>query len=305
MLIIGALIVFGTIVLFRVRQRNYGRYDSLSYGTEVLLSDLAEISCNDGRLFVTTVNGCRGYDSDCGLVMDVAFELDHPTVVNCGGYTAIADIGGNKVYMIEPNGIPHNYKTDCPIVRLCVASDGTTAVLLDNGKQDMIRIYSPEGELRVDIGTRTSVDGFPVDIALSEDGKKLATLYLSFEGDDIMSKVTFYNTGDVGKNFIENIVGQKIYAREMAYSVDFMGNDHVVAVFCNGFSLFSMEEIPCVMLDERREEKLLDVEVCDECIALMAEEPSGNVLTFYNTKGAACGKNWPTPPCAASPCSPS
>ncbi len=289
-LLIGVLIVIVTVVLIRVRQKNYGSYSGLSYGAEVSISDMADIYNSDGKLFVTTMNGTRGYDSDCGLVMDVAFELDHPMTVSCGGYAAIADIGGTKVYVIAPNGIPHSYKTDSPIVKLCVGSDGTTAVLLDNDSRDMIRIYSPEGELRVEIGTKTGVDGFPVDIALSEDGKKLATLYLSFEGDDIMTKITFYNTGDVGKNFIENIVGQKIYAREMAYSVHFMGNDHVAAVFGNGFSLFAMEEIPSVTLDERREEKLLDVQVCDECIAVMAEEPSGNVLSFYNTKGTACGR---------------
>ncbi len=289
-LIIGLFVAVGAAVLIHVRYKSYGKYEGFAYGTVVETSDMADLYNNDGRLFVTTMNGTRGYDGDCKLLMDVAFELDHPITVSCGNVAAIADIGGTKVYVIASNGIPHNYKTDSPIVKLCVASDGTTAVLLDNGTKDMIRIYDPEGELKVEIGTTTDVDGFPVDIALSDDGMKLATLYLSFEGDDIRSKVTFYNTGDVGKNFIENIVGQKIYAREMAYSVDFMGKDHVAVVFGNGFSIFSMVEVPSLTLNERREEKILDVAVCDECVAIVSEEEAGNVLSFYNTKGVACGR---------------
>jgi hypothetical protein len=288
-LIFFALLVIGAFVLISVRQKNYGKFDDIKQVNEIRISDGSELYNNSGCLFVTGMNGMKGYDGDGGLMMDVAFELDHPFTVSRGKTAAIADIGGNKVYIISPDGLPHSYKTEAPIVKLCTAEDGTTAVLLDDGSKDLIRIYTPDGEPKVEIGTTTANDGFPVDIALSGDGKKLVTLYLSFSGDDIVSKVTFYNTGDVGKNFIENIVGQKIYAGEMAYFVDFMGNDHVAAVFGDGFSLFKMEEIPELLKDERSKFKLFDVQVCDECLAVISEIPDGRKLTFYGTNGAVSG----------------
>ncbi len=289
-LVIGLLVVVGTMILISERKKSHGRYSGVSMGNEIRFFGTEEVSGNDGNLFVTTRNGTRGYAGDGGLMMDVAYELDHPYAVSREDVVAIGDIGGTGVYVISAKGIPHSYKTELPIVKLCVAEDGTTAVLLDNGAKDIIRIYTPEGEPKVEIGTRTAADGFPVDIALSKDGKKLATLYLSFEGEDIVSKVTFYNTGDVGKNFIENIVGQKIYSGEMAYSVDFMGSNSVALVFGNGFSLFSMVEIPSLVKDERCSEKLLDVRVCDECISVLAKGEKSNTLTFYNKSGSVSGK---------------
>ncbi len=289
-LIPAVLIVIGIIVWINVRFKNYGKYTGLKYGNEVKISGTASLENNDGRIYVTTTDGMRGFDSGCGLLMDVAFDIDHPMTAGCGDVAAIADIGGTKIYVISSTGIPHSYQTDLPIVKMCVAQDGTTAVLLDNDKRDIVRVYNSEGELKVEIGTKTAVDGFPVDIALSRDGRKLATLYLAFEGENILSKVTFYNMDTVGKNFIENIVGQKIYMGEMAHSVDFMGNNNVALIFDNGFSLFSMREIPSLTTDERIKEKITDISLCDECITVITKGKAGNTLTFYGKNGTATGK---------------
>ncbi len=290
LVLLGLLIVAGIVTAIALKRRNTRRYSRLEEGASVKLSGTEQFTNRDGRLFITTENGMRGLDGDGNVVMDVAFELDHPMTVSCGSVAAIGDIGGTKVYVMSPNGIPHKYTTQLPIVKLCVAEDGTTAVLLDNDTKDMIRVYSPEGELKVEIGTGTAVDGFPVDIALSRDGKKLVSLYLSFSAESVASKITFYNMGDIGKNFIENIVGQKIYSGEMAYSADFMGNDNVAVVFGSGFSLFSMEEIPTLIRDERYEARPLDIEVCDSCVLSVSKAEEGNTLTFYNTRGAVSGK---------------
>ncbi len=279
------LLAIGIMAFVAFRQKDRRLYTGLSSGRTVEVSDVAEIYGADGRLYAVTSNGVKGYDGDGGLTLDMAFELDHPFLSARGKACAVADIGGKKVYVVSADGMPYSYETEYPIVKMCAADDGTTAVLLNNDTRDLIRIYTPKGELKIEIGTKTSVDGFPVDIALSADGKKLVTLYLSFEGDEMASKVTFYNTGDIGKNFIENIVGQKIYANEMAYSVKFMGSGHIATVFGNGFSLFAMDEIPGLVTDMRTEDRLSGIEVCDECIALLSEKDGNTKLDIYNTSG--------------------
>ncbi len=290
LILLGLLIVGGIVTAIALRRLSTRRYSRIEEGAAVSLVGTEQFTNRDGRLFITTENGMRGLDGDCSVVMDVAFELDHPMTVSCGDVAAIGDIGGTKVYVMSSNGIPHKYTTELPIVKLCVAEDGTTAVLLDNDTKDVIRVYSPEGELKVEIGTGTASEGFPVDIALSRDGKKLVSLYLSFSAESVVSKVTFYNMGDVGKNFIENIVGQKIYSGEMAYSADFMGNDHVAVIFGKGFSVFSMEEIPTLIRDERYEARPLDIKVCDSCVVTLSAAEDGRTIAFYDTKGAVSGR---------------
>ena len=215
--------------------------------------------------------------------------MDNPAITYCQDVAAVADIGGRSVYVVAENGIPYHYEVIYPIVKHEVAAQGVTAVLLDNETEDFIQLYDINGTLRVDINTKTKTDGIPIDIALSEDGKKLVTLYVTFQGDAMICKVTFYNAGEVGKNYNSNVVGQTIFPDNLlAYDVCFLNADTVCVLLENGFRIFRLTEVPELVLEKTLEEEVVEVLCVENGLYIVKEDAmKQRTLTFYNAKGEA------------------
>lgn len=262
------------------------------YGYEVkaegkLYTNLIGYSSGGGKLFVYSNDGARALDSSGTAIWEISYQLDNPAVAYCEEVASVADIGGKDVYIVAENGIPYHYQVIYPIVKHEVAKQGVTAVLLDNGLEDFIQLYDISGSLRVDINTKTKTDGIPVDIALSPDGKKLVTLYITFQGDSMICKVTFYNADEVGKNYINNIVGQKSFAENLlAYDVRFLNEDTVCVLLESGFALYRMTELPELICEVAIQENIEEI-ICVENGLYVVKETSDKqkTLSFYNAQG--------------------
>ena len=164
-----------------------------------LYTNLVGYKAGGEKLFVYSNDGAKALDSSGDALWEVSYQLENPDVAYCENMASVADIGGKSVYVVAENGIPYNYEVIYPIIKHEVAKQGVTAVLLDNGTEDFIQLYDINGTLRVDINTKTKIDGIPIDIALSPDGKKLVTLYVTFQGNAMICKATFYNADEVEK----------------------------------------------------------------------------------------------------------
>jgi len=280
------LIILGGIGTVRyLRVREYKNYERRSETTQI--SALSGYKVGEGKLFTYNNDGAKALNGAGETVWEIAYQLDNPELAYCEDVAAVADIGGTGVYVVAANGIPHDYQVIYPIVKHEVSRQGVTAVLLDNGLEDFIQLYDLNGTLRVDINTKTKIDGIPVDIALSPDGKKLVTLYVTFQGDAMLCKATFYNADEVGKNQINNIVGQKTFAENLlAYDVCFLNEDLLCVLLENGFALYGMTEVPELICEVALEEKILDVLCVENGIFLVKEtEEQKKVLCFYDEKG--------------------
>ena len=95
----------------------------------------------------------------------------------------------------------------------------------------------------------TKSSGFPVTMALSQDGRKLVTSYLSMESGKLESWVTFYNFGEVGQNHVDNMVGSYSF-EAIVPEVAFITNDTVLVGKDDGIVLYQMTEIPKVLMTE-------------------------------------------------------
>lgn len=252
-----------------------------------LAAQLSGYTFGEEKLFLYSNDGARAIGADGAAVWEASYQLDNPELVFCKDVAAIADIGGNMVYVVAENGIPYNYQVIYPIVRHEVAKQGVTAVLLDNGTEDFIQMYDIHGNLRVDINTKTKVDGIPIDIALSEDGKKLVTLYVTFQGDSMMCKVTFYNADEVGKNYINNIVGQKTFGENvLVYDVQFLNEDTLCVLLEHGFALYRMTETPELICENKTEQTIIEIVCVENGLYVVTEtETKQRTMSFYNTKG--------------------
>lgn len=291
--VILGLIVGGILLRQHVRTREYKGYEVLSETS--LYSIMTGYQSGNMELLLYSNDGAKAIDKNGEISWEISYQLDNPDIVYCKDVAAVADIGGKSVYVVAENGIPHTYEVIYPIVKHEVAEQGVTAVLLDNGKEDFIQLYDMDGNLRVDINTKTKIDGIPIDIALSPDGKKLVTLYMTFQGDYMVCKVTFYNADEVGKNYINNIVEQKTYEDNLlAYDVRFLSDDTLCVLLEKGFALYRMTEVPeliceknlCEDKKEEKEVSLVEV-ICVEggLYAVTEDASKKRTMTFYDTKG--------------------
>ncbi len=284
-LLILAVILGGIGYAQHTRVREYRGYETQSEAQ--LYANLSGYRVGEGRLFACSNDGAKAIDHGGSAIWEISYQLDNPEIAYCNDVAAVADIGGNAVYVVAENGIPHDYRVIYPIVKHEVAGQGVTAVLLDNGMEDFIQLYDINGGLRVDINTKTKIDGIPIDIALSTDGKKLVTLYVTFQGDAMICKVTFYNADEVGKNEINNIVGQKTFAENLlAYDVQFINENTLCVLLENGFSLYRMTEVPELICEEIVEETIIELVCVDGGLYMIKEKPDKQrILCFYDEKG--------------------
>jgi len=273
----------GWLQYLRVREFKY--YETKSE-TETY-SNLVGYKAGEDKLFVYSNDGARALDASGDALWEISYQLDNPEIAYCENVAAVADVGGKSVYVVAENGIPYNYEVIYPIVKHEVAKQGVTAVLLDNGMEDFVQLYDINGNLRVDINTKTKVDGIPIDIALSQDGKKLVTLYVTFQGNNMICKATFYNADEVGKNHINNIVGQRSFAENLlAYDIRFLNEDTLCVLLENGFVLYRMTETPELICEKTITDTIEEM-VCTENGLYIVKEniDKQKTLSFFDMKG--------------------
>lgn len=284
-LLVLAIILGGIGWLQYMRVREFKFYDTKSESE--LFSNLVGYKAGKDKLFLYGNDGAKALDSAGNALWEVSYQLDNPDIAYCENVAAVADVGGKSVYVVAENGIPYNYEVIYPIIKHEVAKQGVTAVLLDNGTEDFIQLYDINGTLRVDINTKTKTDGIPIDIALSSDGKKLVTLYVTFQGNTMICKATFYNADEVGKNHINNIVGQRSFAENLlAYDIKFLNEDTLCVLLENGFALYRMTETPELICEKTITETIEEM-VCVENGLYVVKETADKqkVLSFFDTKG--------------------
>ena len=295
---ISVLLIFILCTVVLVRHFLVRRFSGYEVLAETgLYHSLSGCSVEGDVLLAYSNDGAKAVSKRGELLWEMSYRMENPKLAGCGEVAAVADIGGTSVYIMDKDRVTYHYEVVYPIVKHEVAGQGVTAVLLDNGSEDYIQLYDKNGTLRVDINTITKKDGIPVDIALSSDGKKLVTLYMTYEGNAMLCKVTFYHAGETGRNYISNIVGQKIYEENrLVFDVGFLEDDILYVLLENGFALYRMSEVPQLICEKTLAGSYVDMALAEDGLYIITEDTSKQrMMTFYNSKGDAA-KTWKTVP---------
>lgn len=210
------------------------RQDSPATRYEAFLGKRVEYS-NDGIIY-------RGADDE--LIWNQSFEMVSPVLEMCEGYLAIYDQGGTSIYIMTELGLSQKIETSMPIIRVCIANQGTIAVLMKEKAVSYVRLYDRKGRELANGEFFQDKGSFPMDIAFSSDAKKLAVCMLDVNGGRVSSIISFYNFGSVGQNEIDNNVGTYTYEDIMIVEVDYVNAERMVAFSDEGFILFEGEQKP-------------------------------------------------------------
>lgn len=273
---------------FALGNRNYKGYEVVQ---ELEISEVLEYAEVDGALVRCGKEGAQAIAKDGTLLWNVTYgTMKNPKFVFCGSVMAVADIGAKQYLLSDGTGVTKTFSTPYPIQMISVAKKGITAVLMNGEDTDYIYLYDKEGTLLAEIETVVARDGFPLAIALSEDGKKLITSYMKVERDEPVSSVTFYNFGEVGQNYTRNLVGQVQYKECMVPRIEFWDNDTVLVMGEDVMELFSMEERPESIHKKEITAEVKSIAFGDYFCTVTKNKDGQEVLEAYNKSGEVCMK---------------
>lgn len=144
-------------------------------------------------------DGISYYKNSGKVIWNQTYSMQNPKVSICGNSIAVADINGSSAYSFNTSGQVGKADTSMPILQIEVSDSGKMAAVLEDNNANYINMYDTNGEKIYSVKTTLSGDGYPIDISISSDAKKLIASFIKVSGDEIKTNVVFYNFSDVGK----------------------------------------------------------------------------------------------------------
>jgi hypothetical protein len=243
-IVVMAVLAIGIIALIIwtviMRKSTYTSWESLGRNENIPNAVCME---TDKGYILYNNDGAEGHDAGGHVIWKISYDLTSPIAAAGGDYAAFADRGANTVHVTDGSGSNNVINVSEKIAGLCVASQGVTAIRTDGGDYDHIYIYDYSGNMLLDIKTEVRKSGFPVTMALSNDGRKLVTSYLQ-AGQTQAAWITFYNFGDVGQSYADKIVGSYSFEDSLIPDVRFLGNDRVLISDDKQSVLYKFREVP-------------------------------------------------------------
>ena len=235
-------------------------------------------------------DGAAGIDAKGNILWNGSYDMNNPQADVCGKYVVIGDVGGKEWYIYNGKDSGTRFEETLSVVQVQVSQQGIVAVMLEDKDSNEVHIYNPYGDtqkLLAEIPTNVKEDGYPLDISISDDGKKLVTAYFFVNEGVGESHVSFYNFDEVGEDKVNRIVGGVDYGETLVHNVEFIDNNTVCILKEDGFALYSMEELPEEIVTETIEAKIKSAVLGSSGIGFVldSEEEGWQEFVLYTLAG--------------------
>lgn len=242
----------------------------------------------NGKIIKYSRDGASYTDTDNRAIWNQTYEMQFPIIDICEEYAAIGDRDGNKVYIFNAEGLQGEIDTLLPIQQIEVSNQGVVAAVLEDENITWINFYDKENNLLAENKTTMANSGYPIDIALSNDGLKLAVSYMSVNSGIIKTNVAFYNFGSVGQNEIDNLVSGYEYEKTVISSLEFIDNTTAIALGDNKITIYEGRQKPLLTAEIDVKEEAESVFYNEKYIGLVFDNEDAEnryKMEVYNLKG--------------------
>ncbi|MCD8225620.1 MAG: DUF5711 family protein [Clostridiales bacterium] len=245
--IILLLIVAVGAVAYQIYQRFY-RYVSFETSWEIALNEgsLVGYETFGTNVLKYTKDGVSYIDNQGKTVWTESYEMKTPIVAVNGDFAAIADQQGNSIYICDLDGRQGQAATILPVSRIAISGTGVVAAVLEDTTSSYITFFRRDGSsLDITIKTNMAGDGYPLDLALSQDGTQLLCSYVYIENGEMKTRIVFYDFSEVGKNVPTREVGIFIdpFQGTMAPEVTYLKSPYSCVFTGNGAVFFSSQNL--------------------------------------------------------------
>ena len=242
--IIAACCVAGFAALYIGSQlKTYNKYKVIN-STERTDTDAARFMLMDGKLLKYSNDGAFYTTAGNELIWNQTFEMQKPIVATCEGYVAFADENEQEIYVLNTDGSQGIIDTNMQIQKIAVARQGTVAALMKNKDVNYIALYNKDGECLAEGALHMENSGYPMDITLTSDGKKLGVSVLDVNSGSTNTTVYFYNFDTAGQNEIDNIVNKCAYKDTVMAQLICTNGNRIIGFADNGIYIYDGSQKP-------------------------------------------------------------
>lgn len=292
---IAVLIVFliGAGVGLFTALRHYENYDIRS-SVERSDTEATRFAEFCGNILKYSNDGAFYTDEQNELIWNQTYEMSDPQIDICKDYLVIYDKKGTHIYIMNKSGQQGSIETTMEIDQVCVASQGTVAVLMQKDHIAYLALYDRSGKNLAQGGIHGEKGGYPIAIALSYDAIKLAVSMLDINDGSVKSTIAFYNFGSVGQNEIDNCVGVSTYSDIVIPELEFISNDRMVAFGDSEVMIFEGTQKPQLKTEIPLEKEVDSIFYNENYFGVVTDnedETASNHLAVYSMAGSKVSEN--------------
>ncbi|WP_310602233.1 DUF5711 family protein [Anaerosporobacter sp.] len=283
-----AVLAFGFYFVNKLLVKNYNSFEIVN-SKEREDSNTVQYISYDHKLIKYSRDGISALSANGKSLWNASYDIKNPKVVVCEKYVAVADIGGKQAYTYNSKGTAYQLTTTLPIIDVSVSHQGVICVTLEGEDYNHIQYYdSNTGKNLVDKKTFVQTNGYPVDIGIATDARKMVCSYVRIENGVLESDIAFYNYTNVGDNFEEHFVGGVKDQQSVVHDVVFLNKNAVLLCSDKGFKLYEMLEIPYETLTKTFDEEMDSMFYTDKYFGFIIRSSGSEdvkQLLLYNLKG--------------------
>ncbi|RHU85592.1 hypothetical protein DXC27_11730 [Ruminococcus sp. OM08-7] len=274
-----------TAVGFYIEKRSYHNYKVVqsSEQEDVVSTSYIEM---DGDILRYSPDGVSLVSDKMGTLWSETYQMQNPVADVNGTRAVIADKDGTTLEIYDKSGKTGSVTTSYSIIKARVSKSGLVAAILDGGDDTWIDFYSTDGSLIAENQTKIDDPGYPLDIAVSEDGVVMMVTYQFVDGSDTTSYVAFYNFGDVGQNEDDRIVSGYKYEGVVVPQIQYLSNNRSIALKDNGFTIYQGSQIPKEVKTIETDKEIVSTFYDDDMVGLVFKNDSKDkqyIMEVYNT----------------------
>lgn len=274
-----------TAVGFYIEKRSYHNYKVVqsSEQEDVVSTSYIEM---DGDILRYSPDGVSLVSDKMSTLWSETYQMQNPVADVNGTRAVIADKDGTTLEIYDKSGKTGSVTTSYSIIKARVSKSGLVAAILDGGDDTWIDFYSTDGSLIAENQTKIDDSGYPLDIAVSEDGVVMMVTYQFVDGSDTTSYVAFYNFGDVGQNEDDRIVSGYKYEGVVVPQIQYLSNNRSIALKDNGFTIYQGSQIPKEVKTIETDKEIVSTFYDDDMVGLVFKNDSKDkqyIMEVYNT----------------------
>ena len=288
--LIAVAVLVGIILLIYFKKKNavftdYETINKITYD-ESLAADYYNLN---GNVLRFSKDGASAFNLQDSMLWNQTYEMQNPMIDVCGDYAAIGDYKGTRIFVFNSSGMQGEIDTTLPVQNFCVSNTGNVATVLEENEITWVKLFNKKGELIANDRTTMAKSGYPVRVAISDDGILLGVSYIRIDTGTLSSSVAFYNFGAVGQNEIDNLVSGYDYPESIISEVAFMNENTSFAVGDDRLVIFSGSQKPELVAEVPLEEEINSVFYGEDYIGLVYMDATGEAtyrMDVYDKTGA-------------------
>ena len=283
----GIVLAFVLLAALFIEKRSYRDYKILdvSEQEDIISTKYVEMG---GRILRYSPGTVSLVNKHLETIWSTSCDMQNPVADVRNNRAVIADVDGTALEIFNKEGRTGSVTTSYSIVKARISSGGLVAAILDGGDDTWINFYASDGSLIAENQTKVDDPGYPMDVAISDNGMIMMVTYQFVDGGETTSYVAFYNFGDVGQNEDDRIVSGYTYEGVVIPQIRYLDGSRSVAIRDNGFSLYQGSQIPKEQTSIEVEQEIVSTFIDSDTIGLVFRSKDTDKqysLEVYSSRG--------------------